>query len=88
MAKSIICHPAGIYLLKVNNRNSTTSCEKCSKLTMKAPDLHAQGIFLHVQGIFTSEIQRGGRHSSPKLTEPQKTKYKLSDLKVKLKKVS
>ena len=24
--------PAGIYLLKVNNRNSRTSCEKCSKL--------------------------------------------------------
>ena len=73
MAKSTICHPAGIYLLKVNYRCSTTSCEKCSKLTIKTPDLHAQGIFLHVQGIFTSEILRGGRHSSPKLTEPQFT---------------
>ena len=27
--------PAGIYLLKVNNRNTRTRCEICSKLTMK-----------------------------------------------------
>ena len=33
-----ICHyPAGIYLLKVNNRNSRTRCEICSKLTIKTP---------------------------------------------------
>ena len=30
--------PAGIYLLKVNNRNARTSCEKCSKLTIKTPE--------------------------------------------------
>ena len=28
-------YPAGIYLLKVNNRNSRTRCEICSKLTIK-----------------------------------------------------
>ena len=28
--------PAGIYLLKVNNRNIRTRCEICSKLTIKA----------------------------------------------------
>ena len=28
-------NPAGIYLLKVNNRNTRTSCEICSKLTKK-----------------------------------------------------
>ena len=27
--------PAGIYLLKVNNRNTRTTCEICSKLTIK-----------------------------------------------------
>ena len=27
--------PAGIYLLKVNNRNTGTRCEICSKLTIK-----------------------------------------------------
>ena len=26
-------HPAGIYLLKVDNRNNRTRCEICSKLT-------------------------------------------------------
>ena len=29
-----IIFPAGIYLLKVNNRNSRTRCEICSKLTI------------------------------------------------------
>ena len=27
--------PAGIYLLKVNNRNTRTRCEICSKLTIE-----------------------------------------------------
>ena len=30
--------PAGIYLLKVNNRNTRTRCEICSKLTIKIPE--------------------------------------------------
>ena len=29
---------AGIYLLKVNNRNTRTRCEICSKLTLKTPE--------------------------------------------------
>ena len=29
--------PAGIYLLKVNDRNTRTKCEICSKLTIKTP---------------------------------------------------
>ena len=32
---SPVTKPAGIYLLKVNNRNTRTSCEVCSKLTIK-----------------------------------------------------
>ena len=30
--------PASIYLLKVNNRNTGTRCEICSKLTIKTPE--------------------------------------------------
>ena len=30
--------PAGIYLVKVNNRNTTTKCEIYSKLTIKTPE--------------------------------------------------
>ena len=30
--------PTGIYLLKVNNRNTKTRCEICSKLTIKTPE--------------------------------------------------
>ena len=31
-------NPAGIYLFKVNNRNTRTSCEICSKLTIVIPE--------------------------------------------------
>ena len=31
-------NPVGIYLLKVNNRNTSTRCEICSKLTINTPE--------------------------------------------------
>ena len=31
-------NPANIYLFKVNNRNTRTRCEICSKLTIKTPE--------------------------------------------------
>ena len=31
-------YPAGIYLLKVDNKNTRTRCEICSKLTIKTPE--------------------------------------------------
>ena len=31
-------NPAGNYMVKVNNRNTRTRCEKCSKLTLKTPE--------------------------------------------------
>ena len=31
-------NPAGIYLLKDNNRTTTTRCEICLKLTIKTPE--------------------------------------------------
>ena len=41
--------PAGIYLLKVNNGNNRTSCEICSKLTIKITERRhwrRSGIFI------------------------------------------
>ena len=36
--KNLLSFPAGIYLLKVNNRNTRTRCEICSKLTINTPE--------------------------------------------------
>ena len=33
-----IINPAGNYMFKVNNRNTRTRCEICSKLTIKTPE--------------------------------------------------
>ena len=41
--------PVGIYLLKVNNRNTRTRREICSKLTLKTPERRhwrRSGIFI------------------------------------------
>ena len=43
------CHSLGIYLLKVNNRNTRTRCENCSKLTRKTTERrysHHSGVFI------------------------------------------
>ena len=37
-AKTQVPKLAGIYLLKVNNNNTRTKCEICSKLTIKIPE--------------------------------------------------
>ena len=37
LCNSVIDEPAGIYLVKVNNRNTRTRCEICLKLTIKIP---------------------------------------------------
>ena len=42
-------NPVGIYLLKVNNRNSRTRCEICSNLRIKIPERRQwrhSGIFI------------------------------------------
>ena len=36
---SISVFPVGNYMFKVNNRNTRTRCEICSKLTIKSPEL-------------------------------------------------
>ena len=35
MISEVITHPAGKYMFKVNNRNTRTRCEICSKVTIK-----------------------------------------------------
>ena len=51
--------PAGNYMFKVNNRNSKTGCEICSRLTIKTPERHhcgPSGVFIvnfdHVSHLF------------------------------------
>ena len=39
-------YPAGIYLLKVNNRNTRTRCEICSKLTINTPERRRLGSYV------------------------------------------
>ena len=34
----LVLNPAGIYMLKVNNKNTRTRCEICSELTIKTPE--------------------------------------------------
>ena len=36
----LITYPAGIYLLKVNNKNTRKRCDVCSKLTIKTLEQH------------------------------------------------
>ena len=54
-----LTYPAGIHLLKVDNKNTRTRCEICSKLTIKIPERHhwcLSGIFIvnfeHILHLF------------------------------------
>ena len=38
LAQSTITSLAGIYMFKVNDKNSRTRCEICSELTIKTPE--------------------------------------------------
>ena len=49
LKQSHCCTPVSIYLLKVNNINIETRCERCSKLTIKTSERHhwrLSGIFI------------------------------------------
>ena len=50
-------NPAGNYMFKVNNRNTRTRCEICSKLTTKTPERRQwrhSGVFIvNFEHIFT-----------------------------------
>ena len=45
-----VINPVGIYMFKVNNRNTRTRCERCTKLIIKTPErrhwrLYCCGLF-------------------------------------------
>ena len=39
---------AGIYLLKVSNRNTRKMCEICPKLSVKTPERRRSGVFIFI----------------------------------------
>ena len=44
--------PAGNYMFKVNNRNTSTRCEICLKLTIKIPERRQWRLFVNFKGKF------------------------------------
>ena len=51
-------NPAGIYLLKVNNRSTRTRCEICSKSTIKIPERRQWQLPIVVNEQFHFSIYR------------------------------
>ena len=48
-SRGFLVYPAGNYMFNINNRNTRTRCEICSKLTIKIPERHQwrrSGIFI------------------------------------------
>ena len=45
-----------VYLLKVNNRNTRTSCEICSNLTIKIPEERRHGCPSGVFNVFFEQV--------------------------------
>ena len=44
--RTLVCNPAGIYLFKLNKKNTRTMCEVCSKLTIKTTKWRRSGVFI------------------------------------------
>ena len=69
MINFTIILPAGIYLFEINNRNTKTMCETCSKLTIKIPERRQwcrSGVFivnfeniLHVSVVNFEQVNVG-----------------------------
>ena len=45
--------PVGIHMVKVNNRNTRTRCEICSKLTIKTPEQR----YWSLSGVFIIKLE-------------------------------
>ena len=43
---AFMSYPAGNYMFKVNNRNTRTRCDICSKLKIKTPERRQAGVFI------------------------------------------
>ena len=50
-------NPAGSYMFKVNNRNTRTRCEVCSKLTIKTPERRHWCLYCLTLNIFHTLLQ-------------------------------
>ena len=51
--------PSGIYLLKVNKRNTRTKCEICSKLTIKIPERRHWRLCSSVSFVNSEQVNAG-----------------------------
>ena len=51
-------YPAGSYMFKVNNRNTRTKCEICSKLTIKKPQYFTS--CSSVSTVFFEQVMSAG----------------------------
>ena len=52
-----IFFPAGIYLLKVNKRNTRTRCETCSKLTIRISERRQTSYFTLYSSVSTVNFE-------------------------------
>ena len=52
--KNVRSYPVGIYLFKVNNRNTRTRCEICLKLAIKTPE----GRHWRFSGVFIVNFEQ------------------------------
>ena len=51
--------PAGNYMFKVNNGNTRTRCEICSKLTIKTPGCRSGVFFVNFEHIWAGKCRLG-----------------------------
>ena len=68
--------PAGIYMLKVNNRNTRTRYEICSKLTIKTPERRyftpcSSVSIVNVDHVIGDCVVTGIPVKAPKLLRPK-----------------
>ena len=56
MNKMVNTQPAIIF--KVNNRNTRTRCEICSKLTIKIPERHHSGVSINFKWVNTGWVRQ------------------------------
>ena len=67
-------HPAGIYLLKITNKNTRTRCEICSKLTIKTPERRHEHVIVgwalanFSKNIQDTQVLEAGLHDFHKMT--------------------
>ena len=71
--------PAGNYMFKVNNRNTRTKCEICSKLTIKVPEKRVSTVNFEQVKIFQfAKFRKNGtKHDKQNLIKPLTMTFKV-----------